>query len=524
MSKEDKPVNKSDYKGVLAPDKEAVEKRKRSLSAIRDDDTANLPKIDSALNLRGENRGAVKQHWYIGLERWILQSPPRVIVISFALVILLSALLLTLPLASADGKSIGFFNALFTATSATCVTGLIVVDTATQWSAFGQMVIILAIQIGGLGLVTIMSFFVLAAKRRVSLKTMLAMQETTASDNFVDARTLVSRIIAITLAFELLGGLMLTWRYSLRMPLPDALRRGLFQGVSAFCNAGFDLMGDFSGPFSSLTAWSDDPWVLLTTAFLIIFGGMGFIVWNDLLTRPRRKLHLRYHTKLVLKLTVTLLVIGTVLTALLEWNNSGTQALGTLPPGERMLAAFFQSASLRTAGFNSIDQANLTVASKFLGVILMFIGAGPASTGGGIKATTFAVVLAAAIANVRGQEDVILYKRRIDRSIYMRALVIMMLGISVLVSGSFLLAVFEQHRLLAGDFSFIDLMYEVISGFATVGVTSTPTYSLTTASRFVLIACMFLGRVGPASFAMGLTLQHRGSAEKVAPEGKTYVG
>lgn len=515
---------KRNFDGVLSPDEDAVFERMQRLSSTPDESSHSTSKKDKSKDYHHEDDLRSHRGFFTRLLRWILQSPPRVIVISFALVIMVSTFLLSLPIASANGRSIGFLHALFTATSATCVTGLVVADTAIQWSTFGELVIILSVQIGGLGLVTIMSFFMMAAKRKVSLKTMLAMQESTASESFVDAKTLVSRIIGITLSFELLGGAILTARYATRMSFLNALRRGMFQGISAFCNAGFDLMGDFSGPYSSLTAWHDDPVVLLTTAFLIIFGGMGFVVWNDLLTRPKRKTHLSYHTKLILKLTTILIVVGSLASALLEWQNMGELTMGQLPVGEKLIASFFQSTTLRTAGFNSINQANLTTASKFFGVIWMFIGAGPASTGGGVKVTTLAVVVAAAIANVRGQDEVILAKRRVDRSIYMRALVIMMMGIMMLVFGSFFLSIFEQHRIKAGDFDFIDIMYEVISSFATVGVTSTPTSSLTSASHIVLIICMYLGRVGPASFAMGLTLRQRGSAEQIMPEGRTYVG
>ena len=283
-------------------------------------------------------------------------------------------------------------------------------------------------------------------------------------------------------------------------------------------------MGDYSGPYTSLFAWHDDPIVLFTMAFLLIFGGLGFIVWNDLIVRVRKRNHLRYHSMLMLKLSAALLIIGTVLIALLEWNRQGAREMGSLPTGQKLLAAFFQSATLRTAGFTTLDQVHLSPASKFLGVVLMFIGAGPASTGGGVKVSTLAVVVATAISNVRGNEEAILFKHRIARSQYLRALVIVMLGISVLVSGSFLLAIFENHRIEAGDFDFIDVMYEVISAFSTAGMSTTPTHTLTSSSHLVLIVCMYLGRVGPASFAMGLTFRERGSAEMVVPEGQTFVG
>ncbi|MDI9470986.1 MAG: potassium transporter TrkG [Bacillota bacterium] len=475
------------------------------------------------------------------LLQWIVGSSTRTIVLSFALLILVGSLLLTLPLASRNGLSVGYLPALFTATSCVCVTGLIVVDTATHWTGFGQLVIIMLIQAGGLGLVTITSFFLLATGRRLGMRSMLAVQESMGSERFVDSRQLVWRIVQFTAGTELLGAILLVWRFSLRMPFLSALRRGTFQSVSAFCNAGFDLMGDYSGPFSSLTTWNDDPIVLLTTGLLLATGGLGFVVWEDLLGRLRRLWRqlrgqqrrtdsggdpggLHFHTRLVLGLTLFLTLFGLVCFWLLEHDNHGTQGLGTLPFWQQPFAAWFQSVTLRTAGFNSIDQAGLTDASKLLGVMLMFIGAGPASTGGGIKHTTLAVIVAAAIANARGREETVLRRRTIPRAVVLRALVIFLLGITICSVSSFLLAVIEEPSIRADRFRVIDLLYEVASAFGTVGVTSAPTSALQPLSHIVLIACMFLGRVGPASFAMGLAQRRPQHSSIVRPEGRTYVG
>lgn len=455
--------------------------------------------------------------------QWLTASPPRFVTLSFALVILIGTILLTLPIASADGQSAGPLKALFTATSATCVTGLIVVDTATYWSSFGHYVIIALIQVGGLGLITITSFFLFAARKKIGMRTLLAVQESIGSESFASSRQLVKKIIFVTISTEMIGGIILTWRYAQRMPFLDALTRGMFQGVSAFCNAGFDLMGNFTGKFSSLTHWNDDPVVTMTTAFLIIIGGLGFVVWDDLIQyRKRKKLH--FHSKLVLTATALCLILGTAFFLIVEWDNTGTSALGTLPVWQRPFAAFFQSATLRTAGFNSIDQANLTDSSKLVGSILMFIGAGPASTGGGTKVTSFGVLIALISSYFKGRDETFLGHHRINRDVIRRALTIIFVGVGIVLISSMIITFTEKQALAAGQFSYLDIVYEVVSGFATVGVTSIGTPALTVGTWIVLIINMYLGRVGPASFAMGLTVSQSSDHSLVYPEGKTFVG
>ena len=300
-----------------------------------------------------------------GFFKWLTASATRLITLSFALVILIGTGLLTLPVASADGHSVGLVRALFTATSATCVTGLVIGDTALTWTTFGHIVILLLIQIGGLGLITIMSFFMLAARRKMKLKTMLAMQESVGTDSFATAGGLVKRIILVTASCELIGGLILTWRYALLMPFGRALGTGLFQGVSAFCNAGFDLLGTFSGPYSSLVAFNSDPVVLFTTALLIIIGGVGFVVWDDIVNVFKTSAFIILSSGFNNDWFTTL--VGTIFFALAEWNNTGDGCLGSLPVWQRPIA-LFHSVTLRTAGFNSIDQTLLTHPSKIVGI------------------------------------------------------------------------------------------------------------------------------------------------------------
>ncbi len=456
--------------------------------------------------------------------RWLNAKPARVISASFLFVILTGALLLTLPIASESGKSLGFLKALFTATSATCVTGLIVIDTATGWTTFGEMVIIALIQIGGLGLVTITAFFYSLLRRKSSLRTMVLTAESTASFGFADVFKLVRKIVLITFTIEFIGGVLLAWRYFLQFG-PVGIYKGFWQAVSAFCNAGFDLIGDTKyGAYASLVNFNNDPTIILTSGWLLVFGGLGFVVWTDILSLPTKR-KLDYHSRVVLLVTASLITIGTLFFYFVERNNTSAQyAMGNLPNAQKWLAAWFQSVTPRTAGFNSIDQASMSDSSKLMSTILMFIGAAPGSTGGGIKVTTFTVIVATIIADIFGEEETLLLKHRIPRDVFTRALAIFGLGMTILVTGTMLMTFFEHAALSAGKFSTLDLLFEEASAFGTVGLTSAGTPQLTQASWMVLIPSMYLGRVGPASFAIGLAMRKAKHTERIHPEGKTLVG
>lgn len=493
------------------------------LAQEAEDQSIQEQALESKRKTMLDETSVVNRTPYQRLKNWVFSSPTRTITIGFALTILIGGFLLCLPLAAQSGEWTHPVKAYFTATSATCVTGLIVVDTATYWSHFGQFVIVSLIQIGGLGIVTIMSFFMIAARRKVKFKTMLAMQESTGSDTFVDVKSLVKKILKITFTCEFIGGAILTWRFSQYVPFLSALRRGFFQSVSAFCNAGFDLWGDVRGTFTNLNTWNNEPIVLITTAFLIITGGLGFVVWTDVINlRKTRKLH--FHSKLVLGATASLLLLGTIAFGLIEWNNTKTMSMGTLPTWQKPIAAFFQSTTLRTAGFNSIDQVTLFQPSKVISILLMFIGAGPASTGGGIKNTTFAVILFGAFSFLRGKKSPLIGRHKLSNDIFIKSFVIMFLGVSIIGVASFLLLIFERNHILANRFDFIDLVFEACSAFATVGNSTTPTVNLSMASWITLIPCMYLGRVGPASFAMSFNFKTAKAVEAVYPDGKTFVG
>lgn len=454
---------------------------------------------------------------------WAQNKPARMICISFLFVIGVGSALLTLPAATLSGESAGLLKAAFTATSATCVTGLVVVDTATYWSLFGKLVIIALIQVGGLGLVTITTFFFTILKRRMALRTMTLAQECSASFSLPEVKSLVVKIIGVTFTIELIGSVILSARFIPHFGVAGGIFRGFFQGVSAFCNAGFDLMGDYTGPYTSLTKWVDDPIVLYTTALLIICGGLGFIVWSDMLNFNKQK-GLNFHSKLVLKMTTILIVSGTVFFLIAEWNNMTVDSLGNLNFFQKIDSAFFQSVTTRTAGFNSISQSNLTDSSKIFSSILMFIGASSGSTGGGIKVTTFSMLFFFILSELRGDSDTIMLKRRIPKSVATRSISIALLAALLVITDTMLLSVFERSGLKDHLFSTLDLLFESVSAFGTVGLSSANTPVLHPNSHIVLIITMYIGRVGPASLALAFAGRKLSANEKIYPEAKVLVG
>lgn len=458
------------------------------------------------------------------LRKFLSSNPSRLIISSFLLTILVGACLLSLPIAAASGRH-SFLTALFTATSATCVTGLVVVDTATGWSLFGQVVILILIQIGGLSLLTILSAFGLGMQRRMNLNFTRALRNTTAGVDFGSTFSLVRKVVTITFVIETMGAIFFIWRFSKYMPFAGAVKRGLFHAVSAFCNAGFDLMGDFSGPGTSISAFHADHWVVIGTAVMIISGGLGFVVWNEIL-HFKRSGSLRFHTRLVLTVTTILIVFGTLFFYLAEVNRDAvTGSLAELPLSERWTAAFFQSVTLRTAGFNTLDQTLLSPASKAIGIVLMIIGAGPASTGGGIKITTAAVLVAAVKSDISGKNgEVHLLKHRLSNDIIRRSVSILMMALIITWSMSILISITLASTLEQSQVPMIDMLYEAVSAFGTVGVSALGTNRLGTLARLGLIVTMYIGRVGPASMALSFLSQKITRAQHIYPEGRTFVG
>ncbi|MCX7709944.1 MAG: TrkH family potassium uptake protein [Clostridia bacterium] len=439
-------------------------------------------------------------------------APTRIIVLSFAFLILTGTLLLNLPIASRSGKSIGFLSALFTATSASCVTGLVVVDTMTQWTVFGQLVILTLIQAGGLGIVTLATFFSVLLGRKVGLKGMLLAQESINHFSFEGVVRLVRRVVVVTLAIETVGALLLSISFVPRYGL-KGFYYGIFHAVSSFCNAGFDIIGDYR----SLTGFNNDPIVIYTVAGLIIIGGLGFMVWKDLYEYRKNK-SLYLHTKVVLIMTACLIFFGALFFFAFEYNNPMT--MGNLNFAGKINAAFFHSVTCRTAGFNSLPTNDMYEVSKVASIILMFIGAAPGSTGGGVKVTTFGVILMAIICQIKGSDDTIVLKKKVPHYTINKALAIIGLSLSLVVVLSTVLLAVEKGPMI----NVVNILYEATSAFGTVGLSTGITPGLQPVSKVLLTITMFLGRVGPLTFALALALRNKKHTDVVYPEGKIVVG
>lgn len=413
-----------------------------------------------------------------------------VVLAGFAGLIILGMLLLSLPFATRDGRHTGLLDALFTATSAVCVTGLVVVDTATHWSGFGQAVILVLIQLGGFGFMTSSIALLLLVGRRPALRDRMMLGESMGGGALGQTLSLVRRVAIATLLIEAAGTLLLLVHFVGVVSPSEALWWSVFHSVSAFNNAGFDLQGEFR----SLTGYQTSPWILLTIASLIIVGGLSYTVLADTVRR-RTWRRLSVDTKLTLSTSVGLLLLGTIVTLLLEWNNPET--LGPLSWPYRLLNAFFQSTTLRTAGFNSLDISGLHEHSLFFNMGLMFIGGASGSTAGGIKVQTFSLLFFAIIASIRGSEDVIAFGRQVPQAQVYRALSVALLAIAIVFTVALILAITES-------FDFTDTFFETVSAFATVGLSTGVTPELTVGGRLVIIATMFVGRLGPLTLVLAL--------------------
>ena len=443
-------------------------------------------------------------------------SPTKTIILGFLVVILIGGLLLMLPVSSADGAFADPIDALFTATSATCVTGLIVRDTATEWSMFGKGVILALIQIGGLGFMSMAMLVSALIKRTVTPRERVIFAQSMNLSAYDRLFRFLHNMVAFTFAFEFAGALLLSFRFIPMFGFWEGLTKSVFHSVSAFCNAGFDTMGFFSGPYSSLTAFSGDAYVSIIIALLIICGGLGFVVWQNIGRRIREGQRLNVYSRLVLLISGLLLVLGTVVIAAAEWNNP--QTLGPMSVPDKLLCSFFQSVTFRTAGFNTIDQASLLPATKMISVILMFIGASPASTAGGIKTVTFGLLVIAAFRVARGSKDVVVMKRRVDTGMLLRALSITVISLMVICLGAFLIA-------LVDGLTFEDVLFETFSAFGTVGVTTGITTQFSYFGKLLLMAMMFFGRVGILTITCEIMVGLHGEKDPLRrPKAELLIG
>ncbi|MFC7686452.1 TrkH family potassium uptake protein [Ureibacillus sp. GCM10028918] len=437
-------------------------------------------------------------------------NPSKILVLGFALVIFVGAFLLTLPIATEDGISISFLDALFTATSATCVTGLVVVDTGDTFSMFGEIIILVLIQIGGLGFMTFATFLFTLLGKKISLKERLLLKESYNATSTAGMVKLVKRVLLFTVIAESIGATLLAIRFTFDMPISEAIYFGIFHSISIFNNAGFDIFGDFN----SLTGYVDDPFVVLTICSLIIIGGLGFVVINELYEYPETH-KLSLHTKVVLSTTLLLLVGASFLIFLFEYGNDKT--LGPLNLGGKVLGAIFHGVSPRTAGANTLSMGDLTYATLFLTIFLMFIGGGSGSTAGGIKVTTFAVLMATVLSQLKGREDVVIFKRRIIEKTILKAFTVAVSGVLIVILVTFLLSITEHGH------DFIMYLFEATSAFGTVGLSMGLTPELTPLGRIFIIITMFIGRLGPLTLGFAITKRQVKETYK-RPNGNMMIG
>lgn len=454
-------------------------------------------------------RSLVSQIRRLSIFRLLKLSPPKILVLGFASIIMIGTLLLMLPVSNTSGQALNFIDALFTSTSATCVTGLVVMDTGTSFTIFGQSVIMVLIQIGGLGFMTMATLFALVLKRKISFRDRLILQEAMNQVSMEGIVKLIRRVLIYSLLIESAGAVLLSLRWAFDMPLGRAIYFGVFHAISLFNNAGFDIFGEYR----SLTGYVSDPLVNLVVMFLIISGGIGFIVMADLVDY-RHKRRLSLHSKVVLSATGTLIVIGALVFLVFEFTNPLT--LGRLNFGGKLLASFFQSVTPRTAGANTLDIAGLRQASQFFTIILMFIGASPGSTGGGIKTTTFTLMAAAVITMLRGREDIVLFRYRLAQERVFKALTIILLALLLIVSVAMVLSTTE-------DYNFLMILFETTSAFATVGLSMGLTPELSLVGKILISLTMFAGRLGLLTLVYALGPK-QGKALYKHPEGKMIIG
>jgi len=446
-------------------------------------------------------------------------TPARILVVGFLAIIVLGTLLLFLPFSSKSREFTPIFDCLFTATSAACVTGLTVYDTYLHWSLFGQIVIALLIQVGGLGFVTIITFFNVAAGKKLGYHALKNAAGDLSENSFEDGRNIFVSIIKYSMIFELAGAVALSCVFIPKYGV-YGLWMGIFMSITAFCNAGFDLTG-MEGAGNSLISQNDNPVVLITLALLIILGGLGFIVWENFLNlRTRRKLSL--HTKSVLIMTGVLIVGGTVFYMISEYSNPAT--MGDMTFGQKLLNAFFSSVTTRTAGFDSLGFSEMSEFSQLGSIMLMFVGAAPGSTGGGIKVTTLLVTLVTVVSYIRNKNDVELLGHKLDKLTIYRTLVIAVLSMAAVVvcftAMYFSMPVTEELRREGA----VQCLFDAVSAFSTTGLTAGATAQTGTVGKSLLVFTMFIGRVGPVSLVMSLVLSKTKRKNIVVPDGQILIG
>lgn len=438
----------------------------------------------------------------------------QILTLGFLTAIIIGSCLLMLPFATKSGKSTSYIDALFTATSAICVTGLAPLDTAVHWTLFGQLVILFLIQLGGLGFMTLVSAILIMFRREIGIYGKNVLMHDANSRQLTGLNTMVKRIFFGTLIFEGVGACLLMIRFIPDFGAGNGIYFSIWHSISAFCNAGFDIMGSEGSEFVSLTAYAKDPLVVLTLTFLILSGGLGFCVWNDLVENKFNLKKLTFHSRVVLVVNSIVLICGTCLFLLFERNNS---SLTDFNFGEKLLVAIFNATTTRTAGFSTIDLTTLSDSGYLLMVIFMFIGGNSGSTAGGIKVTTMTVIVMGIITVFRGRKDINIGKKRVDNSLVSQSLAIFASCLTIIMISTIIICAIEP------DATFKSVLFECVSALSTTGLSLSLTPTLHTGSKIILIILMFTGRVGILTLALALS-ENRTAAEIRRPVDTLYIG
>ncbi|HEY8892805.1 MAG TPA: TrkH family potassium uptake protein [Clostridium sp.] len=447
------------------------------------------------------------------LKKRNIYTPVQILAIGFAVVILIGAILLSLPISSQSGKITPFIDCIFTSTSAVCVTGLVTLDTGTYWTYFGKTVIMLLIETGGLGFMSVATLVFFILGKRISLKERLVMQEAMNVNSLQGLVKMIKYVLIFTFSVEAVGAVLFSTQFIPQFGIAKGIYYSVFHSVSAFCNAGFDLMGNFK----SVTAYANNSVVILTISALIAIGGLGFYVWVEIYNCKNIK-RLSLHSRIVIYSTIVLIVGGAILMFIFEMNNPNTMQGMSLKG--KVLSSIFASVSPRTAGFNSIPLDKMTTAGNFLTIMLMFIGGSPGSTAGGIKTATAVVLFMTVVSVVKGHEDTEIFQKRISKDVVYKAFVITVLGLGIVMGVTMVLSITESPKI-----PFEYFLYEATSAFATVGLTLGLTTKLTFVGKIIIALTMYAGRVGPLTIILALAKNKKAKSGIVKyPEGKILIG
>ena len=434
----------------------------------------------------------------------------QILALGFIIVILVGAILLTLPISSVSGESTDFLDALFTSTSAVCVTGLVVVDTGSYWSMFGQTVIMILIEIGGLGFMSFTTLIAILLGKKITLRERLILQDAMNTFNIQGLVKMVRYVLVFTISVQFFGALLLSTQFVPQFGPGKGVFYSIFHSISAFCNAGFDVLGKGN----SLMSFNNNIVIMMVISILIIIGGLGFTVWSELYTCKSIK-RVSIHSKMVILMTTVLVLGGAILMFLFEHNNSNT--IADMSFIDKLMNSLFASITPRTAGFNSISTEGMSTAGQFLTIILMFIGGSPGSTAGGVKTTTIGVLIVTVISVIKGREDSEVFQRRFSKDLVYKAFTLLFVALTLVIVVTMLLSYTEKGA------SFIALFYETVSAMGTAGLTLGLTPELSSVGRVLIIMMMYLGRVGPLTVVLSITKKKVNSGIKY-PEGKILIG